>query len=74
MRKGNQFLTVFEKEGRTIPTSTHYKADLQDRKPISDNIYSRMKTAQFDWGIQTNFSQCFKNKGLLFQLQATIAH
>lgn len=55
---------MFEKEGRTIPTSTHYKADLQDREPISDNIkignpspiiYSRMKTAQFDWRIQTNF-------------------
>lgn len=48
---------MFEKEGGTIPTSTHYKADLQDREPISDNmiIYSRMKTAQFDWRIQTNF-------------------
>ncbi len=68
---------MFEKEGGTIPTSTHYKADLQDREPISDNIpiiYSRMKTAQFDWRIQTNFSQCFRNKGLLFQLQPTIAH
>ena len=64
---------MFDKEGRTIPTSTHYKADLQDREPISDNIiYSRMKTAQFDWGIQTNFSQCFRNKALLFQLQPTI--
>ncbi len=65
---------MFEKEGRTIPTLPHYKADLQDREPITDNIYSRMKTAQFDWGIQTNFSQCFRNKELLFQLQATIAH
>ncbi len=27
---------MFEKEGGTIPTSTHYKADLQDREPISD--------------------------------------
>ena len=64
---------MFDKEGRTIPTSTHYKADLQDREPISDNIiYSRMKTAQFDWGSQINFSQCFRNKGLLFQLQPTI--
>ncbi|EHE04390.1 hypothetical protein SPAR163_1240 [Streptococcus pneumoniae GA58771] len=38
LRKVNQFLTMFEKEGGTIPTSTHYKADLQDREPISDNI------------------------------------
>ncbi|EOB27046.1 hypothetical protein D062_05933 [Streptococcus pneumoniae 1542] len=45
---------MFEKEGGTIPTSTHYKADLQDRDP-SPIIYSRMKTAQFDWRIQTNF-------------------
>lgn len=50
---------MFEKEGRTIPTSTHYKADLQKQTYKIGNpspiIYSRMKTAQFDWRIQTNF-------------------
>lgn len=29
---------MFEKEGGTIPTSTHYKADLQDREAIPYNI------------------------------------
>lgn len=64
---------MFEKEGGLFQLQPTIKQTYKIGNP-SPIIYSRMKTAQFDWRIQTNFSQCFRNKGLLFQLQPTIVH